>query len=70
MLQAKDLLHPAWKPSAGSPQGRTYKPGFARWKYTLLCKKGCEKMGIISSQSFFIDNLQFIHFMTAAYLRN
>ena len=39
MLQAKDLLHPAWKPSAGSPQGRTYKPGFARWKYTLLCKK-------------------------------
>ena len=52
MLQAKDLLHPAWKPSAGSPQGRTYKPGFALWKCTLYAKKGCEKMGIISSQPF------------------
>ena len=39
MLQAKDLLHPAWNPSAGSPQGKTGKPGFAHWKYTLLCKK-------------------------------
>ena len=27
MLQAKDLLHPAWKPSAGSPQEKDMQTG-------------------------------------------
>ena len=39
MLQAKDLLHPAWKFSAGSPQGKNIQTGLRPLEMYPFMKK-------------------------------
>ena len=44
MLQAKDLLHPAWKPSAGSPQGKNMQTGLCPLEmYPFMLKRAVKK---------------------------